>query len=168
MVETLTLQSLPDYCKKLKSGIAKGSAIGLQGDLGAGKTTLVRTLIEQLTPMGHAPVRVVSPSFVLHQTYPNLPIPVEHFDLYRLDNAGEKELDAIGYYDALLRTRDRGGYLFVEWPERITPMALLELSALIKIEVGTQMERIFTLETISKGEGGSKIITRASPFFNTP
>jgi len=106
---------LPDEEASLAFGaelarmIPSGLQIGLHGDLGAGKTTLVRGLLRAL---GHAgPVR--SPTYTLVETYslPEAP-PVHHFDLYRL--ADPEELEYLGARDRL------GGNetCLVEWPQR--------------------------------------------------
>lgn len=82
--------------------------IFLRGDLGAGKTTVARGLIQAL---GIAEI-VRSPSYTLLETYEAAGHRVLHLDLYRL--SGGAELPALGIRDAL----DAGVLLLVEWPER--------------------------------------------------
>ena len=82
--------------------------IRLQGELGAGKTCLVRGLLRGLGYQG----RVKSPTYTLIEPYATARVAVSHWDLYRLGSAAE--LDALG-----LREHDRANeLLLVEWPER--------------------------------------------------
>ncbi|MFL0691050.1 MAG: tRNA (adenosine(37)-N6)-threonylcarbamoyltransferase complex ATPase subunit type 1 TsaE [Agrobacterium tumefaciens] len=83
-----------------------GDCVALEGDLGAGKSTLSRALIRALAD--EPDLEVPSPTFTLVQTY-DLTIPVAHFDLYRLSD--ESELDELGLEEALA-----DGICLIEWP----------------------------------------------------
>ena len=87
-----------------------GDVLALSGDLGAGKSTFARGLLEGLGFEGDAP----SPSFALVIPYapPALRLPVWHVDLYRIEKSEEAE--ELGLDDAL-----EEGALVVEWPERL-------------------------------------------------
>jgi len=80
----------------------------LQGELGAGKTTLVRGLLHELGEAGN----VRSPSFTLLETYACNGHAVLHVDLYRL--AGSGDVASLGLRDEA----SPGALLLVEWPER--------------------------------------------------
>ncbi len=86
-----------------------GDVIALDGDLGAGKTTLTRALLRTLAD--DAELEVPSPTFTLAQPYDDLRVPVTHFDLYRLGEP--EELEEIGFSEAA-----ETGAVLVEWPER--------------------------------------------------
>ncbi|RVC46269.1 tRNA (adenosine(37)-N6)-threonylcarbamoyltransferase complex ATPase subunit type 1 TsaE, partial [Mesorhizobium sp. M4A.F.Ca.ET.090.04.2.1] len=92
----------------LAMALRPGDVLALKGDLGAGKSTLARSLIRALAD--DAGLDVPSPTFTLVQTY-DTRFPVHHFDLYRLSAAAE--LDELGFDDALAQ-----GAALVEWPER--------------------------------------------------
>ncbi len=79
--------------------------IGLQGDLGAGKTTFVKGMAEGL---GLDPQLVTSPTFTIINEYG----PLIHVDLYRLEKKGEME--ALGLEEYLAPDR----ILVVEWAEK--------------------------------------------------
>ena len=93
---------------RLAGLIGPGDLVLLFGDLGAGKTTLARAVIEALTGEADAP----SPTYTLVQTYETRAgWPLAHADLYRLED--EAELDELGLEEGL----DHGAAM-VEWPDR--------------------------------------------------
>lgn len=136
--ETLVKEAeIGHFVDNLLRDIPGYAVVGLQGDLGAGKTTLVRSVIAKLG----GTERVISPTFVFHQNYPNLKRPIEHFDLYRLESADEKTLIEIGYFEALERAEKSKGIVFVEWPEKVKEQKLLLLTHLIEISIETEHSR---------------------------
>jgi len=82
--------------------------LALEGELGAGKTTLARALLRALGAQG----TVRSPSYTLLEPYDLPPWQVLHLDLYRLSDPGE--LESLGLRDALVP----GHLWLVEWPAR--------------------------------------------------
>jgi tRNA threonylcarbamoyladenosine biosynthesis protein TsaE len=93
---------------ELAAGCPRPLIVFLEGDLGAGKTTLVRGFLRALGHTG--PVR--SPTFTLLEPYDFPAGPVFHLDLYRL--ADPEELAYLGLRDLL----GERAILLVEWPER--------------------------------------------------
>jgi tRNA threonylcarbamoyladenosine biosynthesis protein TsaE len=93
---------------RLARALEEGCVVWLQGDLGTGKTTLVRGLLRGLGHRG----AVKSPTYTLMEPYEVAGRDVFHLDLYRLSDPGE--LEYLGVRDLL---GDRA-VLLVEWPER--------------------------------------------------
>lgn len=85
-----------------------GTVVALHGDLGAGKTALVRAFIRHI--LG-AETPVPSPTFTLVQPYETPDVTVSHYDLYRLSDASE-----LGELNWEAATAE--GLVFVEWPQR--------------------------------------------------
>ena len=85
----------------------------LDGDLGAGKTTLARGLLRALGVAG--PVR--SPTYTLLESYDAGGRPVHHLDWYRL--GGRDDLESLGFRDL----QAPPNWLLVEWPERVPEVA---------------------------------------------
>lgn len=99
-----TMRLGEDIAMALKAG----DVLALSGDLGAGKTTLARSLIRALA--GDPRLEVPSPTFTLVQAY-DTPVPVAHFDLYRLSTPDE--LEELGFDEARA-----AGIAILEWPEK--------------------------------------------------
>ena len=103
---------------KLAAALFDGAFIALYGDLGAGKTTLARSVAEGLGIAG-----IISPTFTIVREYEGT-LPVAHFDAYRLSSA--QELHDIGFDDYLAR----GGVILMEWCENVAealPAGRLEM-----------------------------------------
>lgn len=111
-----SLWTLPDAGATEAAGAALAQALQksgersllvlLEGDLGAGKTTLVRGLLRALGIQGPVP----SPTYTLLEPYQAGGLSINHLDLYRLADASE--LEFLGWRDLA------GSIRLVEWPER--------------------------------------------------
>jgi len=85
-----------------------GDVVALFGDLGSGKTTLIKGIVAGLG----APEAVTSPTFTIQHHYHGATLPIYHFDFYRLDTPAA--LRTIGCEEFF----DGDGICLVEWPER--------------------------------------------------
>jgi len=133
---------LPDFEATRKLGIALGRALPpgtiilLQGDLGAGKTTLVQGIAEGLG----ISESIESPTFTLINEYFAGRLPLYHLDLYRLEPEEAEALHLESYWDGLERDL---GIVAIEWAERLhyKPENYLQIS-LSYLDNGRQAEVI--------------------------
>ena len=119
---------------QLAGELAGGQVVTLSGDLGAGKTTLVRGMLRGLG----FEERVKSPSYGLVESYEVAGLEIHHLDLYRLGEPDE--LDFIGIEDLV----EPDSVLLIEWPER-GKGRLPEPSAQIRIEHRGTGRRVYLL-----------------------
>jgi len=113
----LELESEADtlaLARSLAAALEGGDVIGLEGGLGAGKTTFTRGAVHGLGVSEET--AVTSPTFALLHQYQGR-LPIAHADFYRL--ADEVELEELGV-DELL---EEGAVLFVEWGRKFPGMA---------------------------------------------
>jgi tRNA threonylcarbamoyl adenosine modification protein YjeE len=92
---------------QIAAGLKSGETVALWGDLGTGKTTLARAILCALGVREAVP----SPTFTLVQHYDTPRLPVDHFDLYRIER--ESDIEQLGLGHALA-----SGAALIEWPER--------------------------------------------------
>jgi tRNA threonylcarbamoyladenosine biosynthesis protein TsaE len=100
-----------DLGRRLAQGLSPSSRLYLHGDLGAGKTTLVRGLLRGLGFEG----RVKSPKFSLVEPYEFSSLSLYHFDFYRFDEPTELR------DSGLLEHFDGPSVCIVEWPAKAGP-----------------------------------------------
>jgi tRNA threonylcarbamoyladenosine biosynthesis protein TsaE len=96
--------------RRLASELRPGSVVLLRGELGAGKTTLVKGIAEGF----HAAEAdlVTSPTFTLIHEYRGAQVTLYHIDLYRVDT--QRELDTLALDDLM----DTNNILLIEWGEK--------------------------------------------------
>lgn len=119
--------------RKIAACLTQGDAIALEGDLGAGKTTLARAILRALGVEDEVP----SPSFTLVQEYEAGGLKIAHCDLYRIESP--TELEEMGLEEAV-----RNGVLLVEWPER-APERIPADALKIRLDIESENERRIAL-----------------------
>jgi tRNA threonylcarbamoyladenosine biosynthesis protein TsaE len=133
IVTTHSESETADVGRQLATTLSAGSVLLLVGDLGAGKTALVRGLAEGL---GVPPEEVSSPTFTLMQEYRGGRVPLIHVDLYRLNEA--REIDELGLEELGL-----DAVLAIEWAEKL-PRPIPDAIE-VRIEHGNVDERRLTI-----------------------
>ena len=119
----ITEGELGSFTKEYLLDLAVPSVVGFQGSLGAGKTTIIKNIIENL---GIEEI-VTSPTFNIVKSYKKDDLDVYHVDLYRISSIHE-------FYDLDLPLFKENTLFFIEWSD-LLPAANLDNWRLIKIEV---------------------------------
>ncbi len=134
LLKTFTSESEQDtigIAQSLSKRFLDNDVVLLEGDLGSGKTFLVKALCK-IWETADDPS---SPTFAILHQYRG-PRPVNHFDLYRIENVAE--LDNLGWEEFL----EMGAVSFIEWPQMLEPQ--LQDFYKIKIHMNEQ-SRTFEL-----------------------
>ena len=102
-----------ELAKNFSKILAKGDVVFLHGEIGVGKTTFIRYLVNYLQAKNHLdPTEVTSPTFNLMNEYDVGVFIIQHYDLYRL--ADSEEVKNIG-----LLENQKDILTLIEWPEKI-------------------------------------------------
>jgi tRNA threonylcarbamoyl adenosine modification protein YjeE len=116
--------------RRIARELRTGDCVAMEGDLGAGKTTLARAILRELGIREVVP----SPTFTLVQTYDAERLTVHHYDFYRIEN--EHEIGELGFDDAL-----NEGAVLVEWPERAEGILPIATTLRVKLEPAGETTR---------------------------
>ena len=126
------MEELPLAAKKILDESNSEKIFVFKGEMGSGKTTLIKELCLQIGVIS----AMSSPTFSLINEYEtNSGEVVYHFDFYRLE--GEQEAFDYGYEDYFFS----GNYCFIEWPEKI-PNLIPDNYLLIEIEMNLQIREM--------------------------
>ncbi|MNJ97203.1 tRNA threonylcarbamoyladenosine biosynthesis protein TsaE [compost metagenome] len=136
-IEVNGLDSLENAAKRIIESTQDDQIFIFEGEMGAGKTTLIKALAKEL---GVTKV-VTSPTFSIVNEYDANGKIIYHFDFYRIKNL--QEAYDIGYEEYFYS----GNICFIEWPEKIAPLLPLHF---VKIEISAQNEndRILSISKI--------------------
>ncbi len=108
-----SIHDLEKISNKIKKKLTPGDVIFLYGEIGVGKTTFARLLINNYEKEKNLKVsEVLSPTFNIVFEYDIKKITIKHYDLYRLKN--DSDIKNIGLFEDLERT-----ITLIEWPELI-------------------------------------------------
>ena len=110
-----SLEDTQNFSKNISKIISAGDIIFLYGDIGVGKTTFVRFLINHLeSKNGIKKSDVLSPTFNIVYDYDIGDIKILHYDLYRLKNY--RDISQLGVFET-----SKDNIKIIEWPELIEP-----------------------------------------------
>lgn len=132
-LETTSEAETRAFGEQLAKQLEPGDVVALHGDLGAGKTQLVKGACAAL---GIDPAAVSSPTFTIINEYHGGRLPVYHVDAYRVEDPAE--FFEFGYEDYFFGT----GVCFIEWPERVADLIPADALRLRLTHLGGDRRRI--------------------------
>ena len=114
-MELRSLKDTQNFSKKISKKIKTGDIIFIYGEIGVGKTTFVRYLINHLETKNKIKKSdILSPTFNIVYEYEIKKIKISHYDLYRLKN--RKDILELGMFET-----SKKNIKIIEWPELINP-----------------------------------------------
>ena len=138
-----SILDLEKISNKIKKILSPGDAIFLHGQIGVGKTSFARILIngyENQKKLKKS--EVLSPTFNIVFEYDIKDFTIEHYDLYRLKN--EKDIKNIGLFENLEKS-----IIIVEWPELIKDKPTNRIDLFFEYSKDMN-ERILTIKTTGR------------------
>lgn len=131
-----SLDDLPEAAQAVIDALDNRTVVAFRGEMGAGKTTLISAMLEQLGSSDS----VTSPTFALINQYDTADgRPVYHFDFYRIDRI--EEAYDFGYEEYFYS----GELCLVEWPEKVEEL-LPENTMNIRIRVNGPTQRTIEID----------------------
>ena len=105
--------STAKFARKFSKVLKVGDVVLLHGEIGAGKTTFIRYLINSLEKKNKVKLgEITSPTFSILNEYEIKNITIRHYDLFRIKNSNE--IENIGIYENI-----HDFITFIEWPDKI-------------------------------------------------
>lgn len=133
--ENTSLQDSIRFAHDIAAKLGAGSIICFKGDLGTGKTFIIKHIIQKLLT---SDINVTSPTFNIVQTYPYNNYKIYHYDLYRIKS--RDEIFELNIEDAF----NGQNICLIEWPEIILDM-VPKNSIILEIKQSGPESRIITL-----------------------
>ena len=137
-VKTSSAEATLEFGRKLGALLGPQDIIALVGDLGAGKTTIIKGIAEGFK--AESQENVTSPTFTLIHEYRGPAATVYHIDLYRVDS--QRQLETLGIDDL----RDERSLILLEWGEKFDRFRN-EADAEIRIERIGENDRKIVFKT---------------------
>lgn len=132
-VITLSEKGTIKFCKRIKDFVKDGDCFLLEGDLGSGKSFIVRTLLNEFG----VHKRITSPTFTLFNDYTTNSRHFYHFDLYRLED--ENEVTNIGFEEIM---DDKTSIKFIEWPDNAKKFMPKQYKKITIVKLGKKARNI--------------------------
>ena len=138
--QNLDISEIQTLALKLSKELKVGDVVLLKGDLGVGKTTFCRFLINNLCFLNNLsnPNSINSPTFPILLTYDLIAYEIYHYDLYRIKSI--KELEQLDFFENI-----NNSITFIEWPELLINYPLNHKYYLINMDLYSDTKRTINI-----------------------
>ena len=139
--QILDISNIENLALKFSKRLKAGDILFLQGDLGSGKTTLARFLINNLYLLKNLPRpnSIKSPTYPILLTYNLNDYEIYHYDLYRIKSI--KELEQLDFFENF-----NNSITLIEWPEILIDQPFKQKHYLIKLDLYTESKRVINIK----------------------
>ncbi len=143
--ENTNITKLKDIAERFAGKIQKGNVVLFEGELGAGKTTFTRFLINSIFEKESLkkPYSIKSPSFPIMISYQLKNFQIFHYDFYRLEN--NNELAELNIFENI-----KNNISIIEWPKKLIKYKDIENYYLIKIKILNSFMRAIEISNSNK------------------
>ena len=138
--QILDLSEIENLALKFSKKIKVGDILLLKGDLGVGKTTFSRFIINNLHSLRKEkkPNFVTSPTFPILLTYNLNSFEIYHYDFYRIKKM--KEIEELGFFENIAKS-----ITLVEWPELLIDLPIKKKHYLINLDSYSENKRVINI-----------------------
>ena len=139
--QILDINDIKLFAEKLSRNLKLGDLVMLQGELGVGKTTFARSIINHLHILSKLkePKSINSPTYPILLTYEVGHYEIYHYDFYRIKDI--KELIDLDIFDKI-----KDSITLIEWPELFLNLSFNQKYYLINLEFYSETERIINIK----------------------
>ena len=139
--QILDIDGIDKFASKFCEYLEIGDVILLRGELGVGKTTLVRVIINNLHLSNNLskPKSINSPTYPILLTYELNTYEIYHYDFYRIKNISE--LDELNFYENI-----KNSITLIEWPELLLRSSFQEKYYLIDLNLYSKNKRLISMK----------------------
>ena len=139
--QILDISEIKSFALKFCKNLNLGDVLMLKGELGVGKTTLSRFIIDHLYTLNNlsTPYSIKSPTYPILLTYDLNTFEIYHYDLYRIKNI--KELEELDFFENI-----KNSITLIEWPELMENMPFKHKHYLINLEIHSHTKRIINIK----------------------
>ena len=138
--QILDISEIQSLALNLSKKLKVGDVLMLKGELGVGKTTFSRFIINNLHSLNNTsrPYSINSPTFPILLTYNVNNFEIYHYDFYRIKNI--KEIDEIEFFENIQKS-----ITLIEWPELLIKLPFTQKHYVINLDIYSEKQRLINI-----------------------